>query len=107
MTPQAKHHDDMQIAAWAESDAAITALANSTTPPTTHQGKVALEAFRQAGRPRLDGNQSTTGRSPRRQVRLPAQLNDALDTYAAEHGITPSEIIRTAITRYLTEQSVA
>ncbi|MDO4914733.1 hypothetical protein [Corynebacterium sp.] len=36
------------LSAWAESDAAIEALENSTTPRDTAEGEFALSAFHQA-----------------------------------------------------------
>lgn len=90
-----------QMSNWAESDAALNAARHSTTPRDTAAGRQALAAFRQAGRPRLDGNSRATGRAPRRQVRLPAELNTALDTYASQNDTTASEVIRQALHRYL------
>ena len=54
-----------------------------------------------AGRPSL-GHTHATGRGPsaRRQVRLPEGMNAALDTYAAQHGTTPSAVIREALDEY-------
>lgn len=94
-----------ELSAWAESDAAIEALENSTTPRDTAEGRVALEAFRQAGRPRLDRSQHKIGRSPRRQVRLPDELNTALDSYAVEHDVKPSEVMRQALSRFLNNET--
>lgn len=95
------------LSAWAESDAAIEALENSTTPRDTAEGRFALQAFRQAGRPRLGGNQHKIGRSPRRQVRLPDELNTALDSYAARHNIKPSEVMRQALSQFLSNGTAA
>lgn len=39
--------------------------------------------------------------SARRQVRLPADLNQRLDSYTAEHHTSPSAVIRDALERYL------
>lgn len=95
------------LSAWAESDAAIEALEGSTAPRDTDQGTFALEAFRRAGRPRLDGSQRRSGRSPRRQVRLPDELNAARDCYAVEHGVNPSEVMRQALAQFLSDSSAA
>jgi hypothetical protein len=78
---------DRDMSAWAESDAAVTALENTTTPSDTPEGREALDIFRRAGRPR--------------QVRLPDDLNSALDTYATRHNLRPSEVIRAALDQYL------
>ena len=54
------------------------------------------------GRPTLGHDHATgRGRSPRRQVRLPADTNAALDAYAAEHNTTASAVIRDALNAYL------
>ena len=57
------------------------------------------------GRPALGHDRATgAGRSPRRQVRLPADTNAALDAYAQQHGTTASAVIRTAVETYLATQ---
>ena len=54
------------------------------------------------GRPNLGQDRATgTGRSPRRQVRLPESTNAALTAYAEAHGPTPSAVIRDAVEAYL------
>jgi len=54
------------------------------------------------GRPNLGQDHATgTGRSPRRQVRLPEHTNAALDAYAQAHDTTPSAVIRDAVEAYL------
>lgn len=50
-----------------------------------------------AGRPSLSGH----GRSPARQVRLPAQLDAALVARAAAEERRPSDILRDALSEYL------
>ncbi len=50
-----------------------------------------------AGRPSLSGQ----GRSPARQVRLPAQLDAALVARAKAEGRRPSDLMREALTEYL------
>lgn len=96
-----------KLSTWAESDAAVEALESSTAPRDTDQGRFALEAFRRAGRPRLGESRRGSGRSPRRQVRLPDELNAALDCYAVEHGVNPSEVMRQALARFLNDSSAA
>lgn len=54
------------------------------------------------GRPRLGHARATGGgASARRQVRLDEKTNAALDAYAADHGMTPSAVIRAALDDYL------
>lgn len=50
-----------------------------------------------AGRPSLSGR----GKSPARQVRLPAQLDAALVERAHAEGRRPSDVLREALTAYL------
>lgn len=53
------------------------------------------------GRPSLSSRaDGISGRSPKRQVRLPQDLNDWLETYADAHGQTVSEVMRNALERY-------
>lgn len=84
--------------AWAESDAPIK------IPGRELRGRQAAEAgqavLRQVGRPSLSG-QTGAGRSPRRQVRLDLDTSERLDSYAAQTGRTPSDIIRDAVRAYL------
>ncbi|WP_431838558.1 ribbon-helix-helix domain-containing protein [Cellulomonas sp. Y8] len=56
-------------------------------------------ARRGRGRPRLAG--SGTGRSPKRQVRLPEDVDDALVRLAHAQGRSPSALMREAITEYV------
>ncbi|MCG2801949.1 MAG: ribbon-helix-helix domain-containing protein [Cellulomonas sp.] len=51
------------------------------------------------GRPRLSA--AGTGRSPKRQVRLPDDLDAALVRLAQAQGRTPSAIVREAVETYL------
>ena len=53
------------------------------------------------GRPKLDPNDTTAGRSPRRQVRLPQAMNDDLDQLAAQQGRDASAVMREAIADYI------
>lgn len=59
-----------------------------------------LEQRRTAGRPTLSGT-TGSGRSPKRQVRLPADLDAALTRRAEEEHRRPSEIMREALSQYL------
>lgn len=54
------------------------------------------------GRPNLGSARATGhGRSPRRQVRLPEDLNNRLDAYADAKDLTVSDVIRAALEAYL------
>lgn len=64
------------------------------------------DLFEQFGRPTL-GQNKPGGVSPRRQVRLPAELNAQLDSYAEKVGKSSSQIMREALTKYLSEQEHA
>ena len=44
---------------------------------------------------------SGSGTSPKRQVRLPAQLDAALMARAAAEGRRPSDVVRAALSAYL------
>lgn len=70
------------------------------TPPPDPGAVTAAEVRARLGRPSLDGS-AGSGRSPRRQVRLPHDLDQLLDQRAAEQHRTPSELMRDAIDRYL------
>lgn len=88
----------------------------TTQAPDSHgrtrlYGTEAADAARQllahaAGKPTLGHTHAQhTGRSPRRQVRLPEDINRRLDAYAAATGRTPSEVIRDALTSWLTNHA--
>jgi hypothetical protein len=51
------------------------------------------------GRPRLSA--AGTGRSPKRQVRLPEELDAALVRLAQAQGLTPSAVVREAVETYV------
>ncbi len=76
---------------WAHSDVAVG-----------EDARTASAAFfsRALGHPTL-GESHAAGESARRQVRLPADLNQRLDSYTAEHHTSPSAVIRDALERYL------
>ena len=99
-----KNVDYDALSMWAESDAAVVALeetlaAGSTTRGAS-SGEVAARVFASAGRPRLSGDNGK-GASPRRQVRLPDELNARLDAYAKAQGLSPSAVMREALQKYL------
>lgn len=79
---------------------------NSPDTPTGAQAKDratkgdAQELAAMMGRPSLNGTPGG-GASPKRQVRLPHDLDAALDARAARDGRQPSAIIRDALTEYL------
>ncbi len=56
---------------------------------------------RVGGRPNVGHRRAQgKGNSPRRQVRLPENINQQLDTYAAETGQTASQVIRDALENF-------
>ena len=63
-------------------------------------GSEQLEHAISGGRPSLSGKNST-GPSPKRQVRLPIELDTALTNRARAEAKTPSELIRVAVAAYL------
>lgn len=101
--------DYEQLAMWAESDDAIDAVRDAVkvrgVSYRTAESDRVEEEFAQAGRPTLGHRYSGKGASPRRQVRLPGELSDALDEYALKHGISASQVIREAITQFLINQA--
>ncbi|KAB1504139.1 CopG family transcriptional regulator [Corynebacterium sp. 320] len=93
------------LSAWAESDAAVAAVEDAVQTRgleyRTEESDTIEQEFARAGRPSLNANPMGNGASPRRQVRLPHDLNDALDRYAAETGTSASHIMRLALERFL------
>lgn len=86
-------------------DALLDGVEIDQTAPTPQPAPgaatvTAAEVRARLGRPGLDGS-AGAGRSPRRQVRLPHDLDQLLDQRAAEQHRTPSELMRDAIDRYL------
>jgi hypothetical protein len=63
-------------------------------------GSEALERAISGGRPSLSGKKRS-GPSPKRQVRLPIELDTALTNRARAEAKTPSELIRVAVAAYL------
>lgn len=94
------------LAAWAESDAAVAAAEDAVQVRGVNYRTAESEAiereFAKVGRPSLNTHHASNGASPRRQVRLPHDLNEALDSYAAETGTSASHVIRQALERFLT-----
>lgn len=97
------NYDD--LATWAESDDAVEAVGRAVRERgigrETEQTRYARDLARSVGRPSLSEASGTHGSSPRRQVRLPHELDSALDDYATAHGMTPSGVIRQAIAEFL------
>ncbi|MGL4173651.1 MAG: ribbon-helix-helix protein, CopG family [Actinomycetota bacterium] len=96
------------LADWAEHDMTI-----ATDDATILRGKAAAEFGQKmleqagAGRPRLDPTEAVKGRSPRRQLRLPQALSDSVDQLATAQGRPASEVMREAISDYLTRNQSA
>jgi Ribbon-helix-helix protein, copG family len=74
--------------------------------PTPEESRAFLEEFispdeldriSRGGRPSMSG----AGTSPKRQVRLPADVDAALVRLAQAQGRTPSAVLRDAVTTYL------
>jgi len=96
-----------RLADWAESDdLEIADSASFVTDDDPVAESLLRQAFGDAeltrlrGRPALDGS-SGSGASPRRQVRLSRQLDEALAARAAAEHRQPSAVIRDAIAAYL------
>lgn len=94
---------DQALAEWAASEAAEI----RADDPGVLRGDAARAASRAlleragAGRPALDPNQPKGAVSPRRQVRLPDQLNAKVDAIARQQNRTPSAVMRDAIEAYV------
>lgn len=88
--------DDLaDLTAWTESDG-----------PVDDGFTLADRTLRMAGRPALGSDRATgEGRSPRRQVRLPPELNEQLDRFARQTDTTPSAVIRDALGEYIGRRS--
>ena len=90
------------LVAWADSDEPVV---SGQVVTGAEADRMADEALRMAGRPSLGHSRETgEGRSPRRQVRLPQELNAELDRYARDEQTTASEVIRLAVSEYLGRQ---
>ncbi|KZE39556.1 hypothetical protein [Microbacterium sp. T32] len=79
-------------------------LPTSSTPPGVTGGRATEEDLQElialGGRPGLSGR-AGSGPSPKRQVRLPRELDDLLTQRAARDHLRPSQIMRDAIDAYL------
>lgn len=101
------------LSAWAESDGFTIPDSAQVewSSPDDEAGRSLVESIVGAdeleqivprgGRPSL-GGQAGTGPSPKRQVRLPRDLDDRLVARAADEHRDLSEIMRDAIAEYLT-----
>lgn len=78
--------------------------------PTVLHGDEAVKASREllawAGHPTLEQHRAA-GKSPKRQVRLPASLNSELDEWVKTNDTNASQVIRAAITEYLASRRSA
>lgn len=86
-------------------DALLEGIEADQSTPTPQpapgvESVTAAETRARLGRPGLTGD-TGAGRSPKRQVRLPRDLDQLLDQRAAELHRTPSDLMRDAIDRYL------
>lgn len=99
-----------RLSEWAESDAPFTNMAPTVRVFAGEEAvRVSRELLAKAGvgQPNLGHvHAQGTGRSPRRQVRLPEDVNQRLDAYLAAHDTTASAVIRTAIEEYLDRAGV-
>lgn len=98
MTASTDRYDELEEKA-ARGDLTVLAAGRVRDGSRVSEGE--LDALF-AGRPKLGHTHATgTGRSPRRQVRLPEDVDAALGAYAAQHHTTPSAVIREAVNEYL------
>lgn len=102
-TDRSTEQDYAQAAHWAEDDmtikpASTTALRGDDAAAF---GRDLLERAT-GGRPPLDPHAAPGQHSPVRQVRLPAAINEQLAAVAAAEHRRPSDVIRTALSDYLT-----
>ena len=81
-------------------DRRIDRGASTPAPPASSETVDAEEVRKLLGRPSLSGTNGA-GLSPKRQVRLPADLNAQLDARAAAEHRNASEIMRDALVMYL------
>lgn len=83
---------------------------SDANPNTALSGKNATQAARTllSGKPSLGHtNAQGQGRSPRRQVRLPQELNTKLDAYAHQYNMTVSQTIRNALEYFFNRDNFA
>ncbi|MFT8705077.1 hypothetical protein [Bifidobacterium aquikefiricola] len=84
---------------WVESDGPVD---SGVTLNIDEADRVAEQTLRMVGRPSLGHQQATgVGSSPRRQMRLPYELNSELERYVHAERTTASEVIRLALSEYL------
>lgn len=105
-----------RLSAWAESDAfeIPTSAEILVGADAEHEARATIEdlvgaerldrAINRGGRPSLDGR-SGSGPSPKRQVRLPRDVDDRLMARAAAEHREVSELLREAIITYLGTES--
>lgn len=100
--------DYQQAADWAEHD--MTLKPSSTTalrgPDAAAFGRDVLERAA-GGRPSIDPKARPGQRSPVRQVRLPAEVNEQLSALAHTEHRSPSDIIRAALVEYITAHTAS
>jgi hypothetical protein len=97
-----KDKDYDAAAEWAEHDMTLPSGSK-----TARRGEDAAAFGRdlversQGGRPSIDPTARPGEKSPVRQVRLPRALNADLEDYAASHHLRPSDVLRDALSEYL------
>ena len=107
--------DYADAAAWAENE--MTLRSGSTTAlrggdaaaygaavlaTATSNDPAVVMPSRTGGRPSLDPTAAPGEHAKVRQVRLPAATNTALDAQATAEGRSVSQVLRDAVTEYLT-----
>lgn len=105
---------DRQLAQWAESGVTTPRRA-VTGPQASAEARAMLEAAgldvaaveRRVGRPRLDGQPPRPHgqRSPRINVAVSDQTNQAIEEVRAKLGLSRSDLVRKALDAYLAEAS--
>lgn len=106
------------LADWAEHEMDLTQATGGVTQygaDAAAQGRADLEAaaggpeqlaeLMRGGRPSIDPDAAPGEHAKNRQVRLPAATNRALVELAAAQGRTPSDLMREAISDYLTARA--
>ena len=106
MTNKDKDYD--AAAEWAERD--MTLPRGSKTARRGADAAVfgrGLVERSQGGRPSIDPTAGPGEKSPVRQVRLPRALDADLEEYAASHHLRPSDVLRAALSEYLSTHKMA
>lgn len=100
-----------RLAEWAESDEFTISSSATVVPADSRDAEELLEGVfgreelgRLRGRPSLSGRVGA-GASPKRQVRLPRELDELLVARAAAEHRSPSELMRDAVAEYLSRAS--